>query len=152
MGLRDSLKKVEKNAARPGGRLKRIRKSAMWMAPAFLVMTCDSGLAQNAAQRAALAHLMQPHANTAPASGVEATSVPLYQPGGLAFDATGNLYIADTNDNIVREVNLSGIISTVAGKFRMDRCCGVGSHTAFTASQISTAKSSSVPVKLSGLY
>ena len=95
--------------------MKRIRKSAMWMAPAFLVMTCRSGLAQNDAQRAALAHLMQPHANTAPASGVEATSVPLYQPGGLAFDATGNLYIADTNDNIVREVNLSGIISTVAG-------------------------------------
>gem|GEM_PF-3892298 len=29
---------------------------------------------------------------------------------------------------------------------------GVGCQTAFTASQISTAKSSSVPVKLSGLY
>jgi len=115
MGLRDSLKKVEKNAVRPGGRLKRIRKSAMWMAPAFLVMSYHPGLAQNAAQRAALARMMQPQANTAPASGVEATSVPLNQPGGLAFDAAGNLYIADTNDNIVHEVNLSGIISTVAG-------------------------------------
>jgi hypothetical protein len=43
-------------------------------------------------------------------------------------------------------------ISTVAGKLRMDLRSGVGSHTAFTASHISTAKSSSVPVKLSGLY
>ena len=30
--------------------------------------------------------------------------------------------------------------------------CGVGCHTSITASQISTAKASSVPVKLSGEY
>jgi sugar lactone lactonase YvrE len=46
---------------------------------------------------------------------VEAISVPLDKPGGLAFDTAGNLYIADTGDNMVREVNVDGVISTVAG-------------------------------------
>jgi len=37
-------------------------------------------------------------------------------PGGVTLDAAGNLYIADTGDQIVREVNAStGIIATVAG-------------------------------------
>ena len=69
--------------------------------------------AQNAAQRAALAQLGRGRANFA--SGVEATSIPLAQPGGIAFDAAGNLYIADTDDQIVQEVNLAGIITTIAG-------------------------------------
>ena len=43
-------------------------------------------------------------------------------------------------------------ISTVAGRFRITLRAGVGSHTSITRSQISTAKSSSVPVKLSGEY
>jgi len=43
-------------------------------------------------------------------------------------------------------------ISTVAGRFRITFLAGVGSHTSMTRSQISTAKSSSVPVKLSGEY
>lgn len=68
---------------------------------------------QNAAQRAALAQLGRGRANFA--SGVEATSIPLAQPGGIAFDAAGNLYIADTDAQIVQEVNLAGIITTVAG-------------------------------------
>ena len=43
-------------------------------------------------------------------------------------------------------------ISTVAGRLRISRFCGVGWTTSLTASQISSAKSSSVPVKLSGEY
>jgi len=69
--------------------------------------------AQNAAQRAALAQLGRGRANSP--AGVEATSIPLAQPGGIAFDAAGNLYIADTDAQIVQEVNLAGIITTVAG-------------------------------------
>ncbi|MFP5236427.1 MAG: Ig-like domain repeat protein [Acidobacteriota bacterium] len=69
--------------------------------------------AQNAAQRAALGQLGRGRAEYA--SGVEATTVPLAQPGGLAFDSAGNLYIADTDHEIIRKVNLAGIITTVAG-------------------------------------
>ena len=74
--------------------------------------------AQNAAQQAALAQMSRARSNAhpyTPSSGVEATNVALNQPGGLAFDTAGDLYIADTDNNIIREVNLAGIISTVAG-------------------------------------
>lgn len=83
------------------------------MTVAAALICVSTASAQNAAQRAALAQLGRGHADTA--SGAEATSVPLAQPGGLAFDSAGNLFIADTDHEIVREVNLAGIITTVAG-------------------------------------
>jgi hypothetical protein len=49
-------------------------------------------------------------------SATVATSTPLDVPGGVAIDGAGNLYIADTNNNVVREVNLTAnSIRTVAG-------------------------------------
>jgi len=47
--------------------------------------------------------------------GGSATSAALNQPMGLAIDSSGNLYIADSSNNVIRRVNSSGIISTVAG-------------------------------------
>ena len=45
-----------------------------------------------------------------------ATATSLNIPSSVAVDGAGNLYIADTNNNIVREVNLTlGTIATVAG-------------------------------------
>ena len=46
--------------------------------------------------------------------GGAATSAKLYSPVGLALDASGNLYIADTNNSAVRKV-ARGKASTVAG-------------------------------------
>ena len=43
-----------------------------------------------------------------------ATSAALYQPGGVAVDASGNVYIADTFDNAIRKVS-NGVITTFAG-------------------------------------
>jgi sugar lactone lactonase YvrE len=43
-----------------------------------------------------------------------ATAAQLNAPGGLAVDSTGNLYIADTMNNRIREVS-GGVITTVAG-------------------------------------
>lgn len=48
--------------------------------------------------------------------GGPATSATLYGPSGIAFDGSGNMYIADSNNMVVREVNTSGIISTVVGQ------------------------------------
>ena len=45
----------------------------------------------------------------------QATSVPLLRPGGLAYDAFGNLYFAETANHVVRRVSPTGVISTVAG-------------------------------------
>jgi len=39
----------------------------------------------------------------------------LYNPTGIALDASGNLFIADLENHRIRKVNASGIISTVAG-------------------------------------
>jgi PKD repeat protein len=47
--------------------------------------------------------------------GGQATAAELNTPSGLAFDAMGNLYIADWFINTIRKVNSLGIISTLAG-------------------------------------
>ncbi len=48
--------------------------------------------------------------------GGPATSALLFDPAGLAFDAKGNLYIADSGNNVIREVSAAtGIITTFAG-------------------------------------
>ncbi len=46
--------------------------------------------------------------------GGPATSASLNYPSGLAVDAVGNLYIADTNNNRIRKVS-GGTITTIAG-------------------------------------
>ena len=47
--------------------------------------------------------------------GGNATSAKLSYPIALAFDSAGNLYVADIQNDVVRKVNTSGIISTFAG-------------------------------------
>ncbi len=48
--------------------------------------------------------------------GGPATAAELYYPSALAFDSVGNLYIADTNNSVVRKLNVAtGVISTIAG-------------------------------------
>ncbi len=47
--------------------------------------------------------------------GAAATAAQLYSPQGVAMDGDGNLYIADTNNSLIRKVDADGDISTVAG-------------------------------------
>src|SRR5208282_692463 len=44
-----------------------------------------------------------------------ATSAELSEPGGAVLDGAGNLYIADTSNNVIRKVTPGGTITTVAG-------------------------------------
>lgn len=54
--------------------------------------------------------------------GGPATAAELQGPFAMAFDATGNLFIADLYNNRIRKVSVSGIITTFAGT-------GTGSYT-----------------------
>ncbi len=47
--------------------------------------------------------------------GGQATAAELNNPAGIAIDGAGNLYIADTGNNAIRRVDVSGTITTVVG-------------------------------------
>ncbi len=47
--------------------------------------------------------------------GGAATSATLHAPTGLATDNAGNVYFADTYNNVVRKISTTGIITTIAG-------------------------------------
>ncbi len=49
--------------------------------------------------------------------GGPAIAAKLNRPSGVALDGSGNLYIAEIENNVVRKVTVSGIISTVAGHY-----------------------------------
>ena len=58
-----------------------------------------------------------------------ATSAALYYPTGVAVDGYGNIYIADSDNNRVRKVDTSGIITTVAGNGTVGYSCANGIAT-----------------------
>lgn len=47
--------------------------------------------------------------------GGQATFAKISSPAGMTFDASGNLYIADKDNYVIRKVTPNGIISTIAG-------------------------------------
>ena len=59
--------------------------------------------------------------------GGPAVSASMYGPAGCALDSTGNLYVAEAGNNIVRKIAASsGIITTVAGNGFGHGCGGGG--------------------------
>jgi DNA-binding beta-propeller fold protein YncE len=66
------------------------------------------------------------------------TAAMMAQPQGIAVDTSGTLYIADTNNNVIREITPAGSVSTLAGSV-----AGPGS-----ADGAGTAASFNVPVAL----
>jgi len=101
--------------------MKAIRKpwSTVAITGFALILGAAYAPAQNAAQRAALAKISHPQSSVQPQgttiNNSQASNAGLDLPKGLAFDTAGDLFIADTANHIIREVNLLGIISTVAG-------------------------------------
>jgi trimeric autotransporter adhesin len=47
--------------------------------------------------------------------GAQATNAEINNPTGIAFDASGNLYLSDYNNNRIRKVDAQGVITTFAG-------------------------------------
>jgi sugar lactone lactonase YvrE len=47
--------------------------------------------------------------------GGQASAAELNSPRDMIVDSSGNIYIADTNNNVVRKVATNGVITTIAG-------------------------------------
>jgi sugar lactone lactonase YvrE len=68
----------------------------------------------------------------AQATSVSALTVPLILPSAVVFDATGNLYFAETGNHVVRKVDTAGNITTIAGTSTQGFSGDTGPATAAT--------------------
>ncbi|HXJ39746.1 MAG TPA: hypothetical protein VNH18_10740, partial [Bryobacteraceae bacterium] len=51
--------------------------------------------------------------------GGPASKASITNPAGIALDSTGNVFIADSGNNVVRKVGVDGMITTVAGNYSL---------------------------------
>jgi sugar lactone lactonase YvrE len=54
-----------------------------------------------------------------------------YQPTGIAVDASGNIYVADSNNNLIREISPAGVVTTLAGSGAQGNSNGNGTAATF---------------------
>ena len=71
--------------------------------------------------------------------GGAAINAALLSPEGMVFDTAGNLYICDAENGLIRKVDTSGIITTVAGKYGLPSSTGDGGPA--TAAGVTTPES-----------
>ena len=55
-----------------------------------------------------------------------------YLPGGIALDSIGNIYVADTYNNMIRKISPAGLVTTLAGKTFAGAANGKGSAASFS--------------------
>jgi len=53
------------------------------------------------------------------------------QPTGIAINAAGNIYVADSNNNLIREIDPSGNVTTLAGSGSAGMVNGTGTGASF---------------------
>ncbi|BAU53196.1 NHL repeat-containing protein [Mucilaginibacter gotjawali] len=53
------------------------------------------------------------------------------QPTGLTVDASGNLFVADAGDNLIREISPAGVVTTIAGSDTTGSGNGIGTASSF---------------------
>ena len=68
-----------------------------------------------------------------------------HNPQAVAVDAAGNIYVADTQNHLVRKINASGTVTTLAGKAKV---CG---HQDGAASTATLCNPSSIAVDKAGV-
>lgn len=63
------------------------------------------------------------------------TAAKFNRPAGIATDAQGNVYVADTNNNMIRKITPAGVVTTLAGTTTSGQQDGTGPAAGFTAPQ-----------------
>jgi gliding motility-associated-like protein len=61
------------------------------------------------------------------------TSASFYFLIGIAIDAAGNLYVADTGNNLIRRVTAGGVVNTIVGNGSIGTTDGVGTNAVLNA-------------------
>jgi len=59
------------------------------------------------------------------------TGASFYEPAGIAIDASGNVYVADYGNNLVREISAAGVVTTLAGSSTAGSANGTGISASF---------------------
>ncbi|WPU94962.1 hypothetical protein SNE25_05430 [Mucilaginibacter sabulilitoris] len=60
-------------------------------------------------------------------------SAKFYAPQSIVADATGNLYIADLGNNMIRKISAAGVVSTLAGSGDAGYTNGTGANATFNS-------------------
>jgi sugar lactone lactonase YvrE len=59
------------------------------------------------------------------------TSAKFYYPDGVAVDSSGNVYVADTSNNLIRKITPAGVVTTLAGSGSQGSTDGTGVAASF---------------------
>jgi sugar lactone lactonase YvrE len=69
---------------------------------------------------------------TSGAANGKGTAASFYKPYGLTIDGSGNLYVADQYNSLIRKITSAGVVTTIAGKGYPDYSEGTGVNAGFS--------------------
>ncbi len=60
------------------------------------------------------------------------TAATFYDPSGVAVDGSGNVYVGDTYNHLVRKITSAGVVTTLAGSGSQGSANGTGTAASFS--------------------